>query len=353
MYSVEASARPICAATSLINVSNLAIRLQEISDTELEEFIELWIERKSQKYLNVERIGAANDRGRDVIAFLSQQRHEGPWDLYQCKRKTRGGKLGTPEAITELGKLFYHHVNGAYRTLPNEYVFVAPRGIVGPLRDLILNPSTLGPHLIDHWDEHCAHRITDKQHVPLTPKIRAAIKGYDFSRVSYLTASLIVKDAAAAPALSKVLGLIPDEAPPGVAPDAIQLEELKYLDQLREVYSEAAGIGFASAEAVLAHDQFGDDLRLQRTRFFDAASFGRFHRDNTAPGALETFRSDVYHGVVEVHREQYATLLHRLDAVMKHAGQLPVSLLGRLARIPVRQGMCHHLANEGRLRWIR
>jgi hypothetical protein len=38
--------------------------------------------------------------------------------------------------------------------------------------------------------------------------------------------------------------------------------------------------------------------------------------------------------------------------VMKHAGQTPISLLGRETRVPVRQGMCHHLANDGRMKWI-
>jgi hypothetical protein len=333
-------------------MSRLAIRLQEIDDVELEEFIELWIERKSQPYVRVERIGAANDKGRDVIGFLSDRSHEGPWDLYQCKRRTRGGKLGTPEAMVELGKLFHHHVEGAYLTLPMAYVFVAPRGLVGPLRDLILNPSMLGPHLIAHWDEHCAMHITELKVVPLTIEVRAAIETFDFARVSYLTAPMIVKDPAAAPALSKVLGLVPDEAPSGTAPDAIQVEELAYIDQLRQVYNEASGATFANPDDIFAHPDHGEHLRRQRTRFFEAAYFNRFHRDYTAPGALETFQNDVYHGVIEVYRETHPTRLHRVDAVMKHSGQTQVSLLGRLTRIPVRQGMCHHLANEGRLKWI-
>jgi hypothetical protein len=333
-------------------VSNLAIRLQEIDDAELEEFIELWIERRSQRYIRVERIGAANDKGRDVVGFSSDRGHEGPWDLYQCKRKTRGGKLGTSVAVTELGKLFHHHIEGAYRTLPIAYVFVAPRGIVGPLRDLILNPSTLGPYLIEHWEDNCATHISERKAVPLTPGIRMAIEAFDFARVSYLTAPIIVKDPAAAPALSQVLGLIPGEAPPGTAPDAIQLEELAYVDQLRQVYGEASGAAFASADDVFAHPDHGDHLRRQRIRFFEAASFSRFHRDNTAAGAVETFQNDVYHGVIEVYGETHASRLRRVDAVMQHAGLMQVSLLGRLSRIPVRQGMCHHLANEGRLTWI-
>jgi hypothetical protein len=334
-------------------MTNLAIRLQEIDDAELEEFVELWIERKSQHYVRVERIGAANDKGRDVVGFSSDRGHEGHWDLYQCKRRTRGGKLGRPEAITELGKLFHHHVSGVYRTLPMAYVFVAPRGIVGPLRDLILNPSTLGPYLINHWDECCATRVSDRKVIPLTPDIRAAIEAFDFARVSYLTAPIIVKDPAAAAALSQVLGLMPGEAPPGTAPDAIQPEELAYVDQLRQVYSEASGSAFSNADDVLAHPDHGEHLRRQRTRFFEAASFSRFHRDNTAPGALEAFQNDVYHGVIEVYGDTHISRLHRVDAVMKHAGLTQVLLLGRSSRIPVRQGMCHHLANEGRLTWIR
>lgn len=152
----------------------------EIDDTQLEEFIELWVDRRSQQYDRVERIGAANDKGRDVIGFLTHARHEGPWHLFQCKRKTRGVKLGKPEGLAELGKVFFHHRQGAYKTLPEKYMFVAPRGIVGSLMDLINNPSTLGPSLIDGWDEYCSKSITRRETVALTPEIKAAIAGLIF-----------------------------------------------------------------------------------------------------------------------------------------------------------------------------
>src|SRR3546814_8689476 len=116
----------------------------------------------------------------------------------------------------------------------------------------------LGPPLIAHWDEHCAPRITERKTLSLTGEVRAAIESFDFARVSYLTAPMIAKDPAAAPALSKVLGLIPDEAPPGTAPDAIQLEELAYVDQLRQVYGDVSGAVFASADDVFAHPDHGE-----------------------------------------------------------------------------------------------
>jgi hypothetical protein len=332
-------------------VVGLAIRLQEIGDSELEEFVESWLDRKTKKYHEVVRIGAANDKGRDVIGFLSDRRHEGPWELYQCKRKTRNSKLGTPEAMGELGKLFYHYVEGSYATLPVAFAFVSPRGVVGPLQDLIFNPSRLGPYLISRWDQDCVNHITSHP-VPLSPAIRAVIEGFNFARVSYLAAPQIVKDADAAPALSKLLGLIPEEAPPSEAPPDIQPEELVYIDQLRQVYGEVAGKVFATADEVLVDADHGEHLRLQRTRFFEAAAFTHFHRDNTAPGAVETFRDDVFHGVIEVYSGPHASRFERVQAVMKHAGVLQVALLGRVSRIPVRQGMCHHLTNEGWLKWM-
>lgn len=336
-------------------MAKLAIRLQGLDADELEEFVELWAERRfalpSPRYVGVMRIGSAGDKGRDVVGFLSTAKHEGAWDLYQCKRKTVATLLGIPEALAELGKLFHHHVEGAYATLPVAYVFVAPRGIKGPLRDLVLNPTKLRDKLLSDWDASCARRITARATVPLSAAIRDAILGFDFSRVSAIVASDIVKDPAAGPAMSKLLHLPPEEAPPGVVPEGMQPDEAPYADQLRHAYAEAAGSAFATFEEVAAHPEHGRHFGRQRTRYFEAESFARFHRDNTAPGAVDTFKADVFHGVVEVHEAVHASLLLRVDAVMTHAGSVQVHLLGSPTRIPVRQGMCHHLVNDGKLKW--
>lgn len=332
-------------------MNNLSVRLMEIDDTELEHFIELWVEKKSNDYLRVERLGQANDKGRDVIGFLTTSRHEGPWHLFQCKRKTRGSKLGVGEGLVELGKVFHHHAEGAYLTLPTKYVFVSPRGIAGPFLDLLHNPSRLKQALLDGWEQHCSKGITRKNTVALSPSIRAAIDGYDFEQVDYLTAPMIVKDRAAAPALSKILGLVPDEAPAGTAPVGLQSEEMAYVEQLRQAYQEGSKTPIATADDILRHEDHGEHFRDQRTRFFEAAAFRRFHRDNTAAEALVSFEDDIYHGVVDVHRQLHPNRLERVNAVMRHASLMPVDLRGRSVRPPVRQGMCHHLVNDGRLKW--
>jgi hypothetical protein len=75
-------------------MTSRAIRIQELDDDHLEEFIDLWATQKTTLYDSVERVGGAHDKGRDVIGFLTRRRHEGDWHLYQCKRKTLRSKLG-------------------------------------------------------------------------------------------------------------------------------------------------------------------------------------------------------------------------------------------------------------------
>ena len=335
-------------------MKSLAISLKELEDEQLEAFIELFAERLGEGYVAVHRLGQANDKGRDVVGFLTDAKHEGPWHLYQCKRKTYASALGLGEALVELGKVFHHHAEGgAYKALPTKYVFVSPRGVAGSLRDLILNPSDLQAELLAKWDTHCEAGITARggKPIPLTPELKALIKAYDFGRVSYLSATDIVKHPAAGPALGRVLRLPPGEAPAGEAPADLQPEEIEYLDQLRRVYGEARGAAFATVDAILADADYGPDFGEHRTRFFEAAVFKRFHRDNTDPQALAAFQKDIYLGVIGIYRRGHPTVFQRLCAVMDHASLMATAIGGTLVRVPVRQGVCHHLANEGTMRW--
>ena len=186
-----------------------------------------------------------------------------------------------------------------------------------------------------------------------TPKIFMHIEFQGVAKGSKLTATMIVKDPTAKAALVQILNELPGEAPAGVAPARPTAIEREYLDQLRTVYAEAAGSTFHDVDAVFLDAEYGDHLRDQRTRYFEAEAFKRFHRDNTDRRMVGQFQEDIYQGVVDVHRETHPRLIDRLGAVMKHASSIEASILGRSARIPVKQGICHHLANEGRLKWTR
>jgi hypothetical protein len=84
---------------------------------------------KTASYHSHKRFSGPGDQRRDVAGYVTPSRLEGPWHNYQCKQLLT--RLTEPDAIKELGKVFYHTSQGVY-PLPSRFVFVAPKGAAGP-----------------------------------------------------------------------------------------------------------------------------------------------------------------------------------------------------------------------------
>jgi hypothetical protein len=320
-----------------------------LDDEALERFVRDWIARKTSEYVEVERFSGAGDLGRDVVGFKTDRRHEGPWDNFQCKQY--GRTLQPAAALLELGKILYFSEQGEF-TPPNTYYFVAPRGMSRDLERLIFNPSALQNDLVSRWDSVCAKKIVRGKTVPLSAPLRKLIEDYDFSRVKRITADLILDDPFVKPVLAKWFGADPGAPPRGIVPAEVDLKEQPYLGQLIEAYGERCGSPFADHDAVSEHDEYGPHLQEQRLRFFEADAFNRFYRDNTLEEDLEALQDDVYHGITGPYRSAHGDALARVEAVMSQAAAVtPAGLLAKHARVPVKQGFCHHFANDGKLVW--
>lgn len=321
-----------------------------LDDENLERFVRDWIARKTSEYAEVERFSGAGDQGRDVVGFKTDLRHEGPWDNYQCKQY--GRTLQPAAALLELGKILHFAEQGEF-TPPTGYFFVAPRGMSRELEKLIFNPTALRAELVARWDAVCAKKIVSGKTIPLSASLRKVIDDYDFSRVKRITVDIILDDPFIKPVLAK-WGIAEDPgAPPrGIVPATVDVREQPYLDQLIDAYSERCGSPLADHDAVCEHEEFGQHLQEQRLRFFEADAFNRFYRDNTLEEDLEALHDDVYHGVTGPYRARHVDALTRVDAVMSQAAAVtPAGLLARHARVPVKQGFCHHFANDGKLVW--
>lgn len=328
-------------------------RILMLDDDELERFVKDWVDRKVDDYVECVRFSGAGDLGRDVVGFLSSDRHEGAWHNYQCKQY--GKHLPTDVGIREIGKILYNAHQGHF-TAPTRYFFVAPRGVNRNLERLIFNPSAFRASLLTDWEKHCAESIVEKAKIPLDPKLKGFIEGYDFSGISRIGLDEILGDPHVKPVLSKWFGADPGPAPKGEVPETVDDSELPYIGQLLDAYGDRDGIVYAAHSEIVGHPDHGMHFARQRERFYDAAAFKRFYRDNTEKHVLETFESDIFHGVADVCEAGYRDKLRCVDAVMAHAAQLPVTgLLAPHARIPVKQGVCHHFVNEDppRLRWRR
>lgn len=88
-------------------------RVELFSPDEWEEFIEEWLDVKKNEYLEVERLGGAGDKGRDVIAYITDKKKSNyKWDCYQCKHYS--APLTPTQVYVEFGKIIYY-------TFKNEY----------------------------------------------------------------------------------------------------------------------------------------------------------------------------------------------------------------------------------------
>jgi hypothetical protein len=134
-------------------------------------------------------------------------------------------------------------------------------------------------------------------------------------------------------------------------PGDVQERELPYIRELVNAYGERECCTFVGHTAVENDQKHGPHLAMQRERFFDADAFLHYYRDNTSADDIVGLRREVYHGIYETHREDHHDGLARVDAVMKQAASTqPSGTLGKYARVPVKQGICHHFVNEGRLK---
>lgn len=319
-----------------------------MEDSELEEFCRRWVERRLG-YFEVKRFGASGDKGRDVVGFCTTSRHDGEWDNYQCKQYRT--KLGKSQGLLAVGKVLYWASQGNF-TLPRKFYFVAPKGLNGPLLELVNSPATFRQMLFDDWAINCATKIITGKTIAIDHKLRKAIDDFDFSNIITLDVDEIISDSAAKSLLVELYGDDPGKYPKVAIPFEVQLEEMNYITALLEAYNERESGKFKSHAEVFDDPTHGSDLQSHRERYFEADGFQKFYRDNTSPETITSFRRDIHWGVRDKLKEPAKDQLTRICIAMAQASVVtPAGPLARYAYVPVKQGICHHLVNDGEMNW--
>jgi len=96
-----------------------SILIRSYSDKDWEVFIQEWVKGFEPKYAFVEILGGAGDKGRDVVAYLSQPNDSShQWDNYQCKHYK--DPVQPSHMWTDLGKLCYYTWRQEYKP-PRRY----------------------------------------------------------------------------------------------------------------------------------------------------------------------------------------------------------------------------------------
>ncbi|USQ74645.1 hypothetical protein NF552_25955 (plasmid) [Roseomonas mucosa] len=321
-----------------------------MSDKQLEQFVHRWAKvMTARNYVDVQIFADAGDMGRDVVGFLTKKRHEGPWHNFQCKQLARTLQIGT--ALLDLGKVIYYSFLAEF-ILPVRFTFVAPRGTSRTLERLLYNPTELKAKMISDWPDYCRTKIVKNEVIELEGDLLAHLEKFDFSCVDRMTLDDILADPSVNPVLAAYFGADPGSPPPHTVPTAVGATELPYVNELVGAYGEREGCVYTGHDDIMAHPKHSIHFNEQRERFYQADAFSRFYRDNTLADEMDALQGEIYHGVIEKHREPHPDRLARVNAVMSQAASIPpTGLLAKHARVPIRQGICHLFVNDGKLSW--
>lgn len=318
-----------------------------------EEFTEEWAHSLKQ-YLQVERWAGPGDMGRDIVGFTTDKKYEGPWDNYQCKRYAK--KLAPGDIWVELGKtIYYTHIKEF--TVPQNYYFIASKGVGLNVQKLLANADKLKKGLIDTWDKNCKNEIRDTTPIPLEGDLLNYLNKFDFRIFKHKTVVELVAGHAKTMFHERRFGAahFPPRPPINTPPAAIHAKESRYVQQLFEVYSEKLSKQLDSPGQLSAHPDLAAHFNRSREVFYYAESLRNFPRDSVDPGAFDEIRKEIYVGVVNTYEMDWPNGFTRMGQTLQQAGNLNPSCNALCIRIQTqdKHGLCHHLANEDQFIWVK
>ena len=326
-------------------------RIRIFSDRQWEEFVLEWADSLREHYGRVERCGGAGDMGRDVLAFCKTD--PAVWDNYQCKHYK---DPLTPGSIwVELGKLVYYSNIGEY-SFPRRYAFVAPQGAGTKLSNLLRKPDKLKAQLIENWDSHCRTAITSTKAVDLDSGLSDYINGLDFSIFEAIPPlQLIDQHARTRWHAARFGGGLPVRPAVERPPLAVGDHEVNYVRALLDAYGDHLKDTVSDVDDLTANADLGEHFNDSRLEFYSAEALRAFSRDSLPPGAFDDLQDEVHGGIKDELRGEHTDGYRRVMAVTKTAKLLPITGHPLTDRLTVRDrgGICHQLANDKKVKWIR
>jgi hypothetical protein len=146
--------------------------------------------------------------------------------------------------------------------------------------------------------------------------------------------------------------LKPEEATP---------DEKTYIEELYRAYGDAERMPSFSASDFATHPDYSVDLDDRRIDFYAAVTIQRGVLelgDGSLSNQFDVLKSETLDGVKDTAKRKQDNGFERMLAVMEQAASLPVTNYV-LSASPywisekIKKGVCHHLVNDGKLRWVR
>jgi hypothetical protein len=276
----------------------------------------------------------------------------GAWDNFQCKHYR--APLTPSDIWVELGKLLYYTHCGEY-TFPRKYSFVAPQGAGNKLSRLFKDATELKSQLIQNWDAYCLTNITSTGPIQLDATLRAHLGQLDFSVFDAIPPLRIIDGHAKTRwHVARFGGGLPARPPVVTPPHAPTAEELTYIRHLLDAYGSHLNRVVAHLDD-LSEDELKAHLLDSRREFYSAESLRAFSRDTLPPGEFERLQDELHSGISDEVRTDHDNGYRRVLAVVRVARSLQLTAHALVSRLTIRDrgGICHQLANDDKLRWVK
>lgn len=333
----------------------LPIKMVEIfSPEEWEAFIEEWLDLKKKKYIEIERLGGAGDKGRDVIAYINNKTLKNyQWECFQCKHYEKS--LQPTQVYSEFAKILYYTFKNEF-PIPKKYFFVAPKGCGTTLSKYLQEPETLKNKIIDNWDNYCKNAITNIP-VVLDKDFLDYVNKFDFSIFSKIHVKDIIEEHQAHPNHLTWFGGGLPERPKLIEadiPSDVQASETIYIQQLLLAYSSESKINYKNPEEIPIDTNYLNHFKRSRINFHYAEQLRNFSRDSLPSETFDDFQNEIYTGIIDTVEENHENGYIKVKKVEDEAKRLQITSnpLKDVSIVNDRSGICHQLVNNERIKWV-
>lgn len=138
-------------------------------------------------------------------------------------------------------------------------------------------------------------------------------------------------------------------------------DEKVYIEELLNAYGDAEQIDPFTENDLSSYPEYSDDLGDRRIDYYAAESIRRSVlelKSDKLTDQFDVLKDETLDGVKDTAKRSHNNGYERMLAVMEKAVVTPVTNY-LLSKSPywisgrIKKGVCHHLVNDGKLRWIR
>ncbi|QQU04770.1 ABC-three component system protein [Myroides odoratus] len=328
-------------------------RIEIFSPEEWELFTEEYLELLRSEYKKIERIGGANDNGRDVIAYIENIEKENyKWDCYQCKHYVH--PIQPSDIYVEIGKILYYTFKEEY-PIPQNYFIIAPKDCGTKLSKMLQKPEVLKKELQNNWKNYCETKITKIEVVELEGAFLKYVKDFDFKIFKKTNIKAVLEKHKSHPNhIIRFGGGLP------VRPkfdkneiDQIKSNELIYIKQLLLAYEDESKTKFKNKEDLKLHKNYEGHFNRARIDFHYAEQLRNFYRDSLPTNTFQDFQDEIYNGIVDTVEDYHDNAFKKVKEAEKLASTLQLSSnpLTTVSIVNDRKGICHQLVNDKKIVW--